>query len=30
MKSFGYKKGKTHFEDVLNWTENIWTETMLP
>jgi hypothetical protein len=26
---FGDKKGKPDFEDVLNWRENIWTETML-
>jgi hypothetical protein len=29
MEPFGYKKGKTDFEDVLKWTENMWTETML-
>jgi hypothetical protein len=29
MKLFGYKKGKTDFEDVLNLTENMWTETIL-
>jgi hypothetical protein len=29
MKPFGDKKGKSGFEDVLNWTENMRTETML-
>jgi hypothetical protein len=28
-KPFGCKKGKTDFEDVSNWTENMRAETML-